>query len=150
MTDAHSGHAQPSLADTPPYHRTEATAWAGWVIFAGILMMMLGIFDAIAGVVALFRNDYYLVGTNGLLVNVNWTTWGVVHLGLGLLVFFAGLGVLAGQTWGRVVGITLALLGAVVNLAFLAAYPLWNTILIALDVVVIYALAVHGREVTDA
>jgi hypothetical protein len=150
MTDANPGHAQPPLVETPPGHRREPTGWVGWVIFAGIMMIMLGCFDAIAGLVALFRHDYYLVGTDGLLVEVDWTTWGAVHLALGILVVFAGFAVLQGRTWGRVVGITLAVLGAVVNLAFLAAYPLWNTILIALDVLVIYALAVHGRELADA
>lgn len=150
MTDASPGHAQSPVADTPPYHRREVTGWVGWVIFAGIMMIMLGLFEAIAGFVALFRHDYYLVGSNGLLVKVDWTTWGVVHLALAVLVVFAGFAVLQGKVWGRVVGIVLAVLGALVNLAFLAAYPLWNTILIALDVLVIYALAVHGGEAADA
>jgi hypothetical protein len=59
----------------------------------------------------------------------------------------AGYGVIAGQTWARVVGIILAVVSAIVNVGFLAAYPIWSTIVITLDVVVVYAMAVHGREV---
>ena len=60
-----------------------------------------------------------------------------------------GFGVLVGQTWARVIGIALAVISAIINLAFLAAYPVWGVILIALDVVIIYALAMHGREVQE-
>ena len=72
------------------------------------------------------------------------------HLALGALFILVGFGVLVGQTWARVVGIALAVISAVINLAFLAAYPVWGVILIALDVVVIYALAMHGGEVKEA
>jgi hypothetical protein len=69
-----------------------------------------------------------------------------VHLLLGILVAGAGLGVMAGQTWARLIGILLALVSAVVNIAFVAANPVWSTILIAVDILVIYALTVHGKE----
>jgi hypothetical protein len=149
MSDATSGHAQPPLAPTPPYRSREVTGWVGWVIFAGIMMIMIGLFEAIAGFVALFRPEYYVVGSDGLLVHLNWDAWGWIHIILAVLVVFAGFAVLQGQLWGRLIGIGLAVVGALVNLSFLAAYPLWNTILIALNVIVIYALAVHGREAAD-
>ncbi len=66
---------------------------------------------------------------------------------LGFLVAFAGWGVMVGQTWARVVGIVLAVLSAIVNLSFLAACQVWSTLFIAPYVIVIYALAAHGREV---
>jgi len=69
-----------------------------------------------------------------------------VHLLLGILVALAGLGVMAGQGWARLIGILLALVSAVVNIGFLAANPVWSTILIAVDILVIYALTVHGKE----
>ena len=126
--------------------QTVATGWVGWVIFAGIMMVMLGTLQAIEGLVALFKDTYFVVPRSGLVVSVDYTTWGWVHLLLGILVAAAGLGVMAGQMWARIVGILLALVSAVVNIAFLAANPVWSTILIAVDILVIYALTVHGKE----
>jgi hypothetical protein len=122
------------------------TVWLGWVYFAGIMMIMLGFFQAIAGLVALFDDGYYLVADSGLALSVDYTAWGFVHLTLGLVAVAAGLAVMAGRTWGRAIGIILAVVSALVNMAFIAAYPAWSLMIIALDVITIYALAVHGRE----
>jgi hypothetical protein len=70
-----------------------------------------------------------------------------VHLIAGLVAIGTGFGILLGQMWARVLGVIIAVLGALLNIAFLAAYPIWSTIMIALDVLVIYALVAHGREV---
>ncbi|HSP39076.1 MAG TPA: hypothetical protein VLR26_15130 [Frankiaceae bacterium] len=126
----------------------QASAWQGWVAFGGIMMILSGFFGAIEGLVGIFKDQYFLVHTNnGLLVTTNYNAWGWTHLAIGVVVILAGLGVLAGQMWARVIGIGLAMISAVVNLAFLSAYPVWSTIIITLDVIVIYALAVHGGEV---
>lgn len=140
---------RPETYAAPPRAREEKvpTGWVGWVIFAGVIMVVLGIFQLIAGLVAVFNSGYYVVGEGGLLVVGDYTTWGWVHFGLGVLLFLAGFGVMAGQTWARVVGVVLAVLSAIVAIGFLAAFPLWSAVLIALAVIVIYALAVHGREV---
>jgi hypothetical protein len=126
--------------------RPEPTGWVGWVVFAGVMLIMMGSWQAMMGFVALFDPGYYAVTPGGLLVEVDYTAWGWVHLCLGGIAVLVGIGVLAGQTWARVTAIVLAVIAALVNAAFLAAYPVWNTILIALDVIIIYALAVHGRE----
>jgi hypothetical protein len=123
---------------------------SGWATFAGTMLMLVGSFQVINGLVALFKKSFYLVGPNGLVVNVNYTTWGWVHLGLGVLAVAAGFAVFFGSMWARVVGITLAVLSAIVNLSFVAAYPWWSMIVIALDILVIYALAVHGRAGANA
>ena len=141
-TRADTGEGAPSGSHREP----ERTAWVGWIMFAGVIMVMLGTFEAIAGLVALFNDEYYLVTRSGLAVSVDYTAWGWVHLLLGIIVAMAGLGVMVGQMWARVVGIIVALVSAVVNIAFLAAHPVWSTIIITLDVLVIYALTVHGRE----
>jgi hypothetical protein len=125
------------------------TAWVGMVVFGGVMLMLLGTFHAIMGLVAVFDPGYYLVTRNGLVVSVDYTTWGWIHLVAGALAGIAGIGVLAGQMWARVVGIVIAVLSAIVNVAFIAAYPVWSTIVIAFDVLVVYALAVHGKEVRD-
>jgi len=111
------------------------------------MLIMLGGFQAIEGLVAIFRDEYYLVTRSGLLLTMDFTTWGWVHLILGVIAVGTGIGVLLGQTWARVTGIIIAVLSALSNIAFLPAYPIWATIIIALDVLAIYALAVHGREV---
>ncbi|MDZ5662172.1 hypothetical protein HN031_15690 [Nocardioides sp. zg-1308] len=114
--------------------------WYGWVVFAGVMMMMLGAFHAMAGLVALFKDDYFLVTERGLVVTTDYTTWGWVHLLLGVLLAVAGGALLTGATWARVVAVVVAMTSAVVNLAFLAAYPLWSAIMIAVDVLIIYAV----------
>jgi hypothetical protein len=111
------------------------------------MMILVGTFQAIAGLVALFRSTYYLVTSNGLLVTVDYTTWGWVHLIVGLIIAGGGVAVMTGAVWGRILGVLLASLSALVNLAFLSAYPVWSLLMIALDVVVIFALTVHGSEV---
>ncbi|SDM18639.1 DUF7144 family membrane protein [Allokutzneria albata] len=125
----------------------KATLWVGWLLFAGAMMTLVGAFHAIAGVMALIRRDYFVVAPDGLVVQVSYTSWGWVHLLAGVVTVFAGIGVIRGQKWARVFGMVLAGLGALLNFAFLPAYPVWCTVMIAIDVLVIYALAVHGDEV---
>jgi hypothetical protein len=134
---------QRSLAQTGGY---DDSAWTGWIAFAGVVMVMLGIFHAIQGLVAIFKDEYYLVGKSGLVVNVDYTAWGWVHLLGGIILVAAGVAVFSGQIWARTVGVILALVSAIVNVGFLAAYPLWSLMMIALDVTVILALTVHGSE----
>jgi hypothetical protein len=129
----------------------EATSgWAvGFIMFAAIMMIMIGIFQAIAGLVAIFENEFY-VATRNYLFQFDATTWGWIHLIGGLIIVFAGWGLLSGRTWARVVGITLAVLSAIANFAFIPYYPFWALIIIALDVLVIWALAAHGGALRDS
>jgi hypothetical protein len=131
----------------PSYGTQEApSAWTGWIIFAGVMLIMVGAFQIIEALTALFRHTYYAVNNDHLLVRVNYTGWGWIHLVLGVLLVCAGLGLFAGQMWARVVGVLLAGLSAVANLVFIAAYPFWSLTVIFLDILVIYAISVHGRE----
>lgn len=120
--------------------------WAGWVTFGAMMMILLGSFQAIAGLVALFDNGYYRVTSNGLIVHANYATWGTVHLIVGLVALAAGIGLMTGAMWARVTGVVVAMVSAIVNLGFLNAYPLWGLTMIALDVVIIYAITTHGGE----
>lgn len=120
--------------------------WYGWFVFAGTMMIMLGVYHAIAGVVALVNDEYFLVTPGGLLITADFTTWGWVHLILGVVVAAAGVALLSGALWARVVAVIIALVSSVINLAFLPAYPLWSAIMIALDVLVIYAVTAHGDD----
>jgi hypothetical protein len=123
------------------------SGWAvGFILFAGIMMIMVGIWQALQGLVAIFENEFY-VATRNYLFEFDATAWGWIHLLIGLLVAFAGWGLLSGRTWARVVAITLAVLSAIANFLFIPYYPFWSLLIIAVDVFVIWAIAAHGREV---
>lgn len=126
------------------------TDWAGWVVFGAMMLILLGAFQVIAGLVALLNDGFYLVTTNGLVVHVDYSAWGWVHLAVGVVAVAAGAGLFTGRTWARVAGVCVAVLSAVVNLAFLAAFPFWALLMIGLDVVVIYAITAHGAEMKTA
>lgn len=126
-------------------HRT--TSPSGWLMFAGILIFTIGIFNGIDGLVGLFKDDYYVVVDDDLLV-FNYTAWGWIWLILGIVQVITGMGVLAGMIWARALGVGLAILAAIGHLAFLAAYPVWSILVIAMCVLVVYALTVPGPDET--
>jgi hypothetical protein len=139
--------AAPEDNRTANLARRNASGWVGWVAFAAVVAITMGIYEAIIGLVAIFNDEYYLVGSSGLVVSVDYTVWGWVHLVMGLAALAGGIGLMQGRGWGRVAVIGLAGLSALVNLGFLSAYPLWSTIVIAFDLVIIYALTVHWHDV---
>ena len=126
---------------------TSGTA-VGFILFAAIMMLMAGSFQALQGLIGIFENEFY-VATRNYLFEFDATTWGWIHLLIGLLVAFAGWGLLSGRTWARVVAITVALLSAVANFLFIPYYPFWALTVITLDIFVIWAVAAHGRELRD-
>ena len=144
--------ARPDLAETRGSYGndSEQTGWVGWLVFASFMMFLVGAFQAVQGLVALFDDDYYVVRESGLVVNVDYTAWGTVHLLLGVLLVICGLGLLTGNLAARTVGVILAGLSALVNMAFIGAYPVWSLLVITVDVLVIYAIIVHGRELRDS
>jgi hypothetical protein len=130
--------------------REASSGWAvGFALFAAVMMIMAGTWQALAGLIALLQNEFY-VTTRNYLFQFDATTWGWIHLILGVLVGLAGLGLLVGQTWARVFGIVLAVLSALSNFLFIPYYPFWSILVIGLDVLVIWALAAHGREIREA
>jgi hypothetical protein len=133
--------------DGTPMQYAESSRWVGMVIFAGVMLLTMGALQAMEGLVAIFQDDYYMVTRGGMIIELDYTTWGWTHLVIGLIAVGAGIGVFMGQTWARVVGIVIAVISILINVAFLPAYPIWIMIVIALDVLAIYALAVHGREI---
>ena len=126
-----------------------STGWVGLLVFAGIMMILVGSFQVIDGLIALFNDELYVVRPNGLVVNVDYTAWGWTHLLLGVLLIAAGYAVFSGKVWGRTLGVIAALLSAIVNFAFIPAYPVWSLLIITVDVLVIYALIAHGGELRE-
>ena len=125
------------------------SGWAtGFILFAGLMMIMVGIWQALQGLIAIFENEFY-VATRNYLFQFDATTWGWTHLILGLVVAFAGWGLLSGRTWARTVAIILALLSAIANFAFIPYYPFWSLLIITLDIFVIWAVAAHGGAMRD-
>jgi hypothetical protein len=109
------------------------------------MMIVSGVFNVVEGLVALFRNEVY-VATLQYVFAFDLTTWGWIHVILGLVVLVAGYGVISGRIWGRVVGIAIALLSMVVNFLFVPYYPVWSLLIIVLNVFVIWALCVFNRD----
>lgn len=138
------------MSSTSARRPRTAAVWTGWVVFGGIMMVLLGLFHAVEGLVAVFDADYYLVDPSGMVVGASYATWGWLYFGLGVVVVAVGCGVLAGNRVAQIAGAVLAGLSALVHLAFVPAYPVWSLIIIVLDVVVIYALVAHGRETAAA
>jgi hypothetical protein len=124
----------------------QTTVWStGFAMFAGVLMIVAGLWSVLAGIAALVNDEVY-VSTAEYVYSFDLTGWGWIHLILGVLVALAGIGVVQGQTWAAVVGITLASLSLLVNFAFIPYYPVWSILIIALDVIVIWALVTYRRE----
>jgi hypothetical protein len=130
----------------PSTRPTETSGLAvGFTVFAAVMMLMVGAWQALAGLIAIFQNDFF-VPTRNYIFQFDVTTWGWIHLILGLVVAFAGWGLLSGRTWARIVGITLAALSATANFLFIPYYPFWSILMVAVDIFVIWALTAHGRE----
>ncbi len=118
----------------------------GFTVFAAAMLMIVGSFGIITGLAAIFEDSFYAFAGDYIL-KFDVTAWGWIHLILGVVVLFAGLGLLSGATWARVVGVVIASLSAIANFASIPYYPVWSIVVIGVDVVVIWALTAHGRDV---
>src|SRR5262245_59407328 len=124
----------------------EVSGWAaGWITFAGIALIMVGVFHVIAGLSEIMDSDSFIL-TQGYAFKFNATTWGWIHLIGGIIVVFAGFGVFRAAVWARTVGVIVALISAIANFAWLLYVPLWSILMIFIDVSIIWALTVHGRD----
>jgi hypothetical protein len=125
--------------------QVERTGWTGWVVFAGVMMIVVGALQAIYGLVAVL-NDTWVVWGNGKAVLLDIKTWGWIHLIIGAVVVLAGIGVLSGNILARIVGVAVAVISLVAAFLALPLYPVWSIIVIAIDLLVIWALTAHGSE----
>jgi len=130
-------------------HDHHGGVWATWIAFAGLMLITLGIFDVLGGFAALFSDDYFAVRDDGLLVS-NYKAIGVIHLCFGVLLAAVGWGLIKLRPWARGVAIVLVIANAAVHVAFLNAQPVWAAVMIAIDVLVVYALTVRWTDVKRA
>jgi hypothetical protein len=125
----------------------ETSGWAiGWTVYAGVMMIMLGFFHAIAGLVGVLEDELY-VATPNYLLQFDATTWGWIHLIMGIIVVLAGFALFSGAVWARTIGVLLAVLSGLANFAWLPWYPVWSIIMITAAAFVIWALTAHGRDI---
>lgn len=118
----------------------------GWAAFAGCMLVMIGIFQTIEGIAAIAKDEVVVLGQE-YVFKFDVTTWGWIHLILGIIVFFAGLGIFSGNVLARTVGVIVAIGSAVANFVWLPYQPVWSSIMIAVCVAVIWALTAHGRDI---
>jgi hypothetical protein len=124
--------------------KAEPSGWAlGALGFAASLMTLIGIFQVIAGLVAILNDRFYVVAAN-YTFNLDVTAWGWIHLLVGAAIFATGLGLFARRPWAGVAALGLAMVSALANFFFIPYYPVWALVVIGLDIWVIWALTRPG------
>jgi phosphatidylserine synthase len=143
-----NGRVAPTTRDDypSPVYDYEADKGAGWLTFAAAMLGFAGLFGFLDGVVALARSSFYVAGAHYVFSDLN--TWGWIILVIGAVAMCAAFGVLSGAKWARWAGISIAGLQAIAQLLMIQAYPFWSLCVFAIDVLVIYALAVYGGKRT--
>jgi hypothetical protein len=138
-------HAQRHDPSTRP-----SGAWAGWLTFAAVILTLIGTLNAIQGFLALFDDGFFVARSGDELLLVDYSAWGVIMLLWGVLLIAAGLAVAAGKSWARWFAVVVVCVNVVAQIGFLPAFPIWSAIMIALDVVVIFALTARWDEAQAA
>jgi hypothetical protein len=124
----------------------EQTGWVGWIIFAAIMMAIGGVLNAIYGLIAIVNDTWAVWADESTALVLDVSQWGWIHLIVGIAVFAAGIGIMSGNVLARTVGVIAAGISLIANFLVLPAYPLWSLVIIVIDVLVIWALIVHGDE----
>jgi hypothetical protein len=130
-------------------NRQRSGAAVGWIFFASMMMTLIGIFHILTGIGGIAKDDIYVKGAN-YIFQFDVTTWGWIHLVVGLIVLFAAFGLFSGAVWARTVGVVMALISAVAGFAWMPYYPIWGIVFVAIAVSVIWALTAHGRDMVHA
>lgn len=118
-------------------------------VTAGIFMMMVGVMHLIQGLIAIVNDEFYVVGKE-YVFQFDLTSWGWIHLFAGVVVGLAGMALFQGAVWARTVAVVVACLSILANFMWLPYYPLWSLTLIAFNILVIWAVTAHGRDITQA
>jgi hypothetical protein len=122
------------------------SAWAmGWAMFAGTMMVLMGMWWVIAGLVAVLDDAFYVI-TREWIFEFDTTAWGWTHMILGIVVSLAGFGMFRGVVWARTVGVVIAVVSALIAFAWLPYYPIWAILFVAVSVAIIWSLTAHGDE----
>ena len=126
------------------------SGWAiGWTAFAGFMMVLGGIWWIISGIVAIANDTFFVVGEE-YIFQFDATTWGWIHLLLGIVILLAGIALFSAEVWARTVGVLISLVAALTAFTWLPWYPVWAILYIAVSIFVIWALTAHGRDIVEA
>lgn len=117
-----------------------ASTWSGWVLFAGVVLFVIGCLNAIQGLAALFKDDVHAVTESGLLISTDWTTWGWSVLIWGVITLLAGVGLFSAKEWARWFALIVVVINLIGQFTYFSAFPLWSLIVIGLDLAVLFAL----------
>jgi hypothetical protein len=132
------------VATQEPYPEQEVSGWAqGGITFAACVLTLIGVFQVVAGLVAIIDDEFYVVAQN-YTFDIDTSAWGWIHLLLGVLLVVTGFGLFSRATWAGVTAIFLAMLSALANFFFIPYYPFWAILLIALNIWVIWSLTRPG------
>ena len=127
---------------------SQDSSWSGWIVFAAIVLVIVGALDILQGFVGILKDDYVIATPKGLAI-VDVTTWGWMTLLWGGLLVITGLGLLGGAGWARWLAIIGVSINAIGQIAFMAnypqAYPLWNILIVTLNILVLYALTARWQ-----
>jgi hypothetical protein len=123
----------------------KATWPSGWAVFAGATLLLVGALNLVYGLAALVNPKVVTISAQGFVI---WDlyAWGWIHLILGVVMVAVSVGLFAVREWARWLAIVFAIVSAIAAIGFFTAYPLWATLVIALDVIVIYQLSMHWRR----
>ncbi len=122
------------------------SGWTGWIIFAGLILFIVGCINVIQGLAAILKHTVYVLPSAGLLVTTDYNTWGWSLLIWGIIMALAGVGLFSGSSWARWFAIFVVVVNLIGQFAWFPAYPLWSMVAIALGVVVLFALTAGWRE----
>lgn len=126
----------------------DVSGWTGWVAFAAIMLYIAGFFHLVAGFAALFTDKVYYISEKALWT-LDYTQWGWIHVLGGLLAILAASSLAQGNAYGRIVAVLVAVISAIANMIFIPIYPIWALTIIVVDILVIYAVIVHGGEMKN-
>lgn len=136
------------MAKSDSKSNSEVSGWVGWIGFASVMLYLAGLFHVIAGIAALLNDKVYVL-TPQAQWSFDITQWGWIHIIGGILAIFAAASLMQGKGYSRTIAIIVALLSAAANMSFIPVYPIWSLLIIAVDVLVIYSVVVHGSELKD-
>jgi hypothetical protein len=125
--------------------QTSGQVTSGWLMFAGLMLCVIGFLNVIDGLAALSKKQYFLVTDDKILI-FNFTAWGVIWLIVGIVQLVVGGCIMARQTWARMAGVVFIVIAIIGQVAFLSAYPLWSVISIIMCIVALYALIVPPSQ----
>ncbi len=129
----------------------DSSGWAmGWAAFAAFMLMIAGVFGMINGIAAIANdtNDVFVKGQEWVF-HFDIQTWGWIHLIMGIVLFLSGMGIFSGNVLARTIGVAVAALSAIANFMALPYYPIWAIVVITIDITIIWALTVHGRDLAE-